>query len=64
MSRPVVELRGCTREYGALRAVDALDLAVHEGEVLALLGPSGCGKTTTLSLPGDRRCSRARPAAA
>jgi spermidine/putrescine ABC transporter ATP-binding subunit len=45
-----VELRGCTREYGAVRAVDALDLAVTEGECLALLGPSGCGKTTTLNL--------------
>jgi spermidine/putrescine ABC transporter ATP-binding subunit len=45
-----VELRGCTREYGAVRAVDALDLAVIEGEFLALLGPSGCGKTTTLNL--------------
>jgi len=45
-----VELRGCTRDYGAVRAVDALDLAVHEGEFLALLGPSGCGKTTTLNL--------------
>ena len=50
MARPVVELRGCTREYGALRAVDALDLAVLEGEFLSLLGPSGCGKTTTLNL--------------
>jgi spermidine/putrescine ABC transporter ATP-binding subunit len=50
LTRPVVELRGCTRDYGPVRAVDALDLAVHEGEVLALLGPSGCGKTTTLNL--------------
>ncbi|HKZ07507.1 MAG TPA: ABC transporter ATP-binding protein [Methylomirabilota bacterium] len=50
MARAVVELRGCTREYGALRAVDALDLAVQEGEFLSLLGPSGCGKTTTLNL--------------
>jgi ABC-type Fe3+/spermidine/putrescine transport system ATPase subunit len=50
MARAVVELRGCTRDYGSVRAVDALDLAVHEGEFLSLLGPSGCGKTTTLNL--------------
>ncbi len=45
-----MELRGCTRDYGPVRAVDALDLGVSEGEFLALLGPSGCGKTTTLNL--------------
>lgn len=50
MARVVVELRGVTRIYGAVRAVDALDLVVHEGELLSLLGPSGCGKTTTLNL--------------
>ena len=50
MTNAVVELRGCTREYGLMRAVDALDLAVAEGEFLSLLGPSGCGKTTTLNL--------------
>jgi spermidine/putrescine ABC transporter ATP-binding subunit len=50
MARAVVELRGCTRDFGTVRAVDALDLAVHEGELLSLLGPSGCGKTTTLNL--------------
>ena len=47
---PVVELRGCTRVYDTVRAVDGLDLAVDEGEFLSLLGPSGCGKTTTLNL--------------
>ena len=50
MAKAVVELRGCTRDYGDVRAVDALDLGVHEGEFLSLLGPSGCGKTTTLNL--------------
>ena len=50
MARVVVELRGCTRDFGAVRAVNGLDLAVHDGEFLSLLGPSGCGKTTTLNL--------------
>ena len=50
MARAVVELVGCTRDYGGVRAVADLDLAVHEGELLSLLGPSGCGKTTTLNL--------------
>lgn len=50
MARPVVELRGCTHDYGGLRAVDGIELAVYEGELLSLLGPSGCGKTTTLNL--------------
>src|SRR5918995_808938 len=48
--RTVVELRELTKDFGAVRAVDRVDLFVDEGEVLALLGPSGCGKTTTLRL--------------
>ncbi len=45
-----VELRGVTRRFGHVAAVDALDLSVVRGEFLSLLGPSGCGKTTTLRL--------------
>ncbi|CAN7645964.1 ABC transporter ATP-binding protein [Phyllobacterium sp. LjRoot231] len=39
-----------SRHFGAVRAVDAVDLAVAEGEFFAMLGPSGSGKTTCLRL--------------
>jgi spermidine/putrescine ABC transporter ATP-binding subunit len=42
--------RGVTKRYGAVSALNPLDLQIHEGEFLTLLGPSGCGKTTTLRL--------------
>ena len=47
-----VELRGVTKRYGAVLALDDLSLAVRRGEFLSLLGPSGCGKSTTLRLIG------------
>jgi iron(III) transport system ATP-binding protein len=49
-TRSTVELEGLHKSFGAVRAVDGIDLVVGEGEILALLGPSGCGKTTTLRL--------------
>ena len=42
----LLELRGLTVEYGRARAVDGVDLTIHEGEILGLAGESGCGKTT------------------
>jgi multiple sugar transport system ATP-binding protein len=44
-----VEIRGLTKVFpGGVRALDALDLHIKDGEFFALLGPSGCGKTTLL----------------
>ncbi|MEQ8652428.1 MAG: ABC transporter ATP-binding protein [Kiloniellales bacterium] len=45
-----VMFKGVSRHFGEVRAVDAVDLAVREGEFFAMLGPSGSGKTTCLRL--------------
>jgi spermidine/putrescine transport system ATP-binding protein len=45
-----VSLRGLTKAFEEVTAVDGIDLNVAAGEFFSLLGPSGCGKTTTLRL--------------
>ena len=45
-----VQFNAVSRHYGAVRAVDCVDLSVGEGEFFAMLGPSGSGKTTCLRL--------------
>ncbi|MCS7232890.1 MAG: ABC transporter ATP-binding protein [Synergistetes bacterium] len=45
-----IELKGVSKRFGKIVAVDNLSLSVEKGELLTLLGPSGCGKTTTLRL--------------
>ena len=44
--KPVLEVKGLTRDFGGLRALNELDLTVNEGEIVALIGPNGAGKTT------------------
>jgi len=46
----LLELDGVTRRYGALVAVDQVDMRVDEGEVRAVIGPNGAGKTTLFNL--------------
>jgi len=47
-SAPHIEIRGLTKRFGALVALDSVDLAVGRGELFTLVGSSGCGKTTLL----------------
>jgi ABC-2 type transport system ATP-binding protein len=46
----VVEMAGVVKRFGAVTALDGLDLTVAEGEVHGFLGPNGAGKSTTLRL--------------
>ena len=47
---PVVEVKGLTKRYGDLLAVDDISFSVNRGDVCALLGPNGAGKSTTMKI--------------
>jgi ABC-2 type transport system ATP-binding protein len=45
-----LEVKGLTKRFGQIRAVEDIELAVDPGAVLGLLGPNGSGKSTTLNM--------------
>jgi ABC-2 type transport system ATP-binding protein len=49
-STAAIELHDVHRSFGAVRAVDGIDLRLELGEIAALLGPNGAGKTTTIDM--------------
>ncbi len=53
---PLIELRGITKTYGqgsaAFQALHGIDLAIDEGEFVAVMGPSGSGKSTAMNILG------------
>jgi branched-chain amino acid transport system ATP-binding protein len=47
---PILQLDGLTRRFGGVTAVDALNVAANEGELLSIIGPNGAGKTTVFNI--------------
>ena len=50
MTESVIEVRGLTKYYPDVKAVDGIDFEVRAGEIFSLLGPNGAGKTTTVEI--------------
>jgi ABC-2 type transport system ATP-binding protein len=48
LDNPVLSIKGLTKKYGSITAVDNLTLDIEKGVVFGILGPNGSGKTTTL----------------
>ena len=48
MGNAAIDVEGLVKTFGAVRAVDGIDMVAREGTVFGLLGPNGAGKTTTI----------------
>ena len=48
--KPVLSLRGVSKNFGAVSALTSIDLDVHAGEVVALVGDNGAGKSTLVKI--------------
>lgn len=61
----IIEFEQVSKSYGPTRALDGVDLAVHEGAVLGLIGPNGAGKSTSMLIMStllDRDAGKVRVA--
>jgi sulfate transport system ATP-binding protein len=59
-----IEARNIHKSFGAFKALEQVDLKVHDGELVALLGPSGSGKTTLLRIIAGLEVFDPRPGSA
>ena len=49
-SQPVLELKNVTMQFGGVKALNGVNIAVNKGEICALIGPNGAGKTTVFNV--------------
>ena len=50
MPAPAIEIKGLTKSYGDVDALNGVDISIKKGEFFGLLGPNGAGKTTTINI--------------
>ena len=50
MTQTLLDVRGVTRRFGGLTAVNGVDLSISEGELISVIGPNGAGKSTLFNL--------------
>ena len=50
METPAIYIKGLTKSYGELKALNGVNISIKKGEFFGLLGPNGAGKTTTINI--------------
>ena len=50
METPAIDIKGLTKSYGELKALNGVNISIKKGEFFGLLGPNGAGKTTTINI--------------
>ena len=50
METPAIDIKGLTKSYGKLKALNGVNISIKKGEFFGLLGPNGAGKTTTINI--------------
>ena len=50
MGTPAIDIKGLTKSFGELKALNGVNISIKKGEFFGLLGPNGAGKTTTINI--------------